>query len=405
MKVRAVDNETSRLLPAVRKTEVGQLTGPELETKRAAETRFLRSLWVSDRRSELVTRVVINDALGWRMGELADMIGVSRVTLNRLLDEYRGDYDLSSEIKATEALDFRTDVQKIRSFGYELRPDRTVVPPENVKTLQALWRVAYRSRGSSSGGDKTRYACVTDALDVYISLLMRRGVTNLAIAEAAGVTHRAVLDRMRRARARDGFLNEDETFFGDRDIIGLGFDYDGTYWGHGASGLAVLIATNPDSTKSPRSWLRVLQHTHGDVAGSPVVFTSGGSFRRPDPKLAHLSDDGLVAHSVVEDLATANDVGNVILSEFRTTLLMATFREQRHLAERARIGPRLAVVPLEYYYGQSAMEGLASEVRKPAFMPESIHRRFFEDCPEALLALSSPDVLLEEFAEIPRGRK
>jgi hypothetical protein len=186
--------------------EMGTSTDVTSKTD-AAEMDRLRRLYKAGQMPELAARIAILIVLGWKRSEIATGMGVSRVTVNNWLSTHTlglKTYDDFSRFSDKDVLAPVTVKlsQKIASELTRLnfKSDRFVVPPGFETPINALWRVAYKSRGSAAVDREVTVA--SDALDVLISLMLRRGVTNLAIARAAGVTHRAVLDRVIRATAR-----------------------------------------------------------------------------------------------------------------------------------------------------------------------------------------------------------
>lgn len=205
---------------------------------RTAEIRRLRDMRDSGQNRPLAARLALLTTLGWRLADIAEAMDVSRVTLNSWLrdrtngaDTFRpygpdalvGDPDtLHTALVMAPILNFlsRRNGEALADLRFE--HDKFIVPDAFVRPLGALWRVAYKARGPELTSDP-QVAAAGDALDILISILLRRGVTNLAIAEAAGVTHRAVLDRMNRARLRGLLLecgdDSCESFFGENDLV------------------------------------------------------------------------------------------------------------------------------------------------------------------------------------------
>lgn len=181
----------------------------------------------------LAARAALLINFGYQRSDLAAEIGVSRVTLSKWLEDHTSGADTFKpyfDSKATEdaavlapVTSLLTPSGRAKLSGLKFAHDKFLVPGGFVEPLQVLWRVAYRARGPENTKDP-EIAAASNALDILISLLLRRGVTNLAIAHAAGVTHRAVLDRMKRARARGlllkcGEVDEScEAFFGEDDV-------------------------------------------------------------------------------------------------------------------------------------------------------------------------------------------
>jgi hypothetical protein len=181
----------------------------------------------------LAARAALLINFGYQRSDVASEIGVSRVTLSKWLDDNTRGADTFKQFFDSQTPEAAAVLAPVTSLltpsgraklsGLRFAHDKFLVPEGFVEPLQVLWRVAYRARGPENTKD-VEIAAASNALDVLISLLLRRGVTNLAIAHAAGVTHRAVLDRMKRARARGlllkcGEVDEScEAFFGEDDV-------------------------------------------------------------------------------------------------------------------------------------------------------------------------------------------
>jgi hypothetical protein len=164
---------------------------------------------------------------GWTINDIALAAGVTRVTISKWLK-----MDTEDEPSPSHPVDDRRDYDaELRKLGYRWSTVHQRVPLELVEPLRALWRVAYTHRKSKSVSTDSRAA--GDALDVLISILLRRGVTNFTIAETAGVTHRAVLDRMARASTKCRTLCGEE-FYGASTVVGwlgaAGDTYDVGAW-------------------------------------------------------------------------------------------------------------------------------------------------------------------------------
>jgi hypothetical protein len=249
----------------------------------------------------LAARLLLLTRLGWKRTEIAEAMDVSRVTLNHWLRDHTNGADtfkpygpdalegdpLSPAGPGVHApvYNFLSPHAAFVESGLRFQHDKFVVPEGFVGPLGALWRVAYRARGPELTTD-VEVAAAGDALDVVISVLLRRGVTNLAIAKAAGVTHRAVLDRMNRARARGLILDcaDDrcEAFLGEADLLGLwsltdlGLTWhedqysallDGDRWVTNLDSLDPLGRLTPvrlTSARPSRYWLQTM--TDGDKA-------------------------------------------------------------------------------------------------------------------------------------------
>lgn len=205
----------------------------------AEEYDRLRTLYEAGAHQTLAARLTLLALLGWKRTELAEGVDVSRVTVGKWIrDNTKGaatfvDYlpglsNWSSTVLAPIVSKLSEPAARSLS-GLTFGHDKLEVPGDLVDTLQALWRIAYRGRGHEiTVSEQVRGA--SDALDVVISVLLRRGVTYFAIAKAAGVTHRAVLARMEKARRRgiildcendtcEGFFGERELMLGDPDVM------------------------------------------------------------------------------------------------------------------------------------------------------------------------------------------
>lgn len=201
---------------------------------------------------------------GWKVTDLADLVGVTRVTLSKWA---KADGETSTD----SVLDLRPPSKRLADVGYTMRRVNLRVPDALVVPLQALWRVAYTHRFSTAETQDSR--TVSDALDLTISMLLRRGITYYAIAEAAGVTHRAVLDRMRRAGEKCRVFCETEQFVGSNATLHESLDE----WLPTTSNLVVTQSTTSQKTGAARLRVSVMF----DVYGKPVV-DLGVGFRPPE---------------------------------------------------------------------------------------------------------------------------
>lgn len=284
--------------------------GPLDQEYERTEYARLRDLRASGLWGPLAARLCLDITLGWRRTEIAEAMDVSRVTLNNWLRQHtrggstftaygpyalEGDFDTASTDEVNAPILNKLPSRKGEQLtGIKFVPDRFIVPAGFHGPLDALWRIAYRSRGAEVTKDDDVTAA-SDALDVLISILLRRGVTNLAIGEAAGVTHRAVLDRMNRARARGILMSCDlpsgcESFHGEHDVVSL--------WTGDPSNIVTdddwtedefdlktsrvhLAAVRATSTRPSRYWLQTLveQSAILDDGDVPVVVTMGAHER------------------------------------------------------------------------------------------------------------------------------
>jgi len=153
------------------------------------EYTYLRVLRESGDQQALAGRVRDLREHGWAMSDLAEGTGVARQWLYILLNRFP---DAHSPVDAPEIEDLRAEPEP----DTLLRSDRAKLPPAMADALSALWRLNLRDR-SAGKSEQSR------ALDILLELLLRRGVPNLAIAQEAGVTHRAVIARTNRAQDRN----------------------------------------------------------------------------------------------------------------------------------------------------------------------------------------------------------
>lgn len=243
----------------------------------------------------LAARLAILTTLGWKRTAVAEAMDVSRVTLNNWLrdhtsgadtfkpygsDAIEGDPDSVARDDVNAPVTNKLTARNAEELGgVRFEHDKFVVPEGFKRPLAALWRVAYKARGHDLTTDP-EIAAAGDALDVLISVLLRRGVTNLAIANAAGVTHRAVLDRMNRARHRGLVLvcggDDCESFYGEavvrRVIAHNDFSsYDASEWSNhsGLENPGLLAGIRITSSRPARYWLQTMVDT--EVDGHPAV--------------------------------------------------------------------------------------------------------------------------------------
>jgi hypothetical protein len=163
------------------------------------EYTYLRALREAGDQESLAGRVRDLREHGWAMSDLAEGIGVARQWLYILRNRFPNAH---SPADAPEIEDLRADTEP----DIPLKLDRAKLPPALADALSALWRLNVRDR-SAGKSEQSR------ALDVFLELLLRRGVPNLAIAQEAGVTHRAVIARTNRAQDRSTLPSELHTEF------------------------------------------------------------------------------------------------------------------------------------------------------------------------------------------------
>lgn len=133
------------------------------------------------------------------MSRIAQLVGVARQWLYILLKRFPAAH---SPADAPEIEDLRADTEP----DVPLKLDRAKLPPAIADALSALWRLNLRDR-SAGHSEQSK------DLDTLLALLLRRGVPNLAIAQEAGVTHRAVIARSNRSQDRNTLPSELQTSF------------------------------------------------------------------------------------------------------------------------------------------------------------------------------------------------
>jgi hypothetical protein len=156
----------------------------DVEQCMSDETAYLRLLHAKHRDADLAARLRALRERGWEIATISRSIGLSRAWLYVLLERHP---DGTPPSDGPELCDFRGS-----PITMSMRVDPAYVPKPIADHLSKLWRVVFRDR--SAGKSATAVA-----LDTAIELLHRRGVPYTAIAQAGGVTHRAVIERHTRA--------------------------------------------------------------------------------------------------------------------------------------------------------------------------------------------------------------
>lgn len=163
------------------------------------EYTYLRILRESGDQQALAGRVRDLREHGWSMSTIADAVGVARQWLYILLGRHP---DAQSPADAPPIEDLRAEIEP----DVPLKLDRAKLPPSISDAMSALWRLNLRDRSAGKSEQ-------SKTLDVLLALLLRRGVPNLAIAQEAGVTHRAVIARTNRAQDRNTLPSNLQTSF------------------------------------------------------------------------------------------------------------------------------------------------------------------------------------------------
>lgn len=263
------------------------------------------------------TRIALLREAGWTISSLAIVLDVSRSAIASWgppSDDLRKD---ALALGPIQYLPKSTIEREVRSrdpyFTMIDSLDYTTfdVPAPLVAQLRMLVRYAYMSRSSGprtaplvgtrthKGGALTDYNIAADVLDVVLSVLTRRGVTAYRISALEGVTHRAVLSRMRRATERVGapgrYLTEN-VVLGDNDS-----PFSGPEWWTPVPQNAkyIPISTIPGGT---RLTIRTM--------------LSGQEYEQSDPRLTRWVNDG---HIIAR---TELDVARALASPHRTWVMV-----------------------------------------------------------------------------------
>lgn len=365
-----------------------------------AEYARLRELRELGLMRELSARLAILVTLGWKRTDICEAMDVTRVTINNWLsahtlgehtyDIFRGDLERDRDV-LRPVLNRLSDRAGQAMSGLRFEHDKFVVPLGFEKPLEALWRVAYRARGHELTTDE-EVAAVSDALDVLISVLLRRGVTNIAIAKAAGVTHRAVLDRMNRARQRGLLLDCDtvdgecEAFFGENEIRRAYGPQPTPSYISSTEWLTMLdddCPVVPIRLTSPRPsqyWLQTLTHIE---SGDPAL-------------LSRAVETHAVEHSMmrIAKLPCVDDEGSVssCSEDFVASRLGRMSEDSPHAQAVAQLREGIMFVPAALLYtekterigitprtSQQAYSSLPTAIIEKHFAPhELVTRCFFE---------------------------
>lgn len=189
---------------------------------------------------------------GWGAPAIGRAAGVTRMTVSNwlasVIDTPISDRTWDDPLVVQPALDLRTAAKLTAAEDMRLAGVRGRMPDELVLPVRALWHIAVRQKNPiartvpaqrngadvdsastdsdapvvidlTAGGEHDPSTLTTsDALDLLLMLLVRRGVTVSSIARSAGLTHRGVLDRIQRARIRGRLLDPEEEYVGDFEL-------------------------------------------------------------------------------------------------------------------------------------------------------------------------------------------
>jgi plasmid maintenance system antidote protein VapI len=158
---------------------------------------------------------VLFTELGWQVRTIADILDVSRPTVNKWVmthinepvsEQEEALLNAAANVPHTASdtdgasgralLDVRTSDFRTKRSGLVLRKVVALPPQEIATAMRALWRVSYKSRGAKSTLEEQVCSWV---LDLMLDLLLRRGMTAQNLAMCMGVTHRAVFARFERS--------------------------------------------------------------------------------------------------------------------------------------------------------------------------------------------------------------
>ena len=170
---------------------------------------------IGDRgRSGAILAVLLTE-LGWPVKKISKSLTVSRPTLNKWVMIHandaltEGEFEALAEILETPdssvqgedlvyaLVDVRTEPLRTKRSGLTWQKAAFLPSEEIADIVRALWAVSVRVRGEKSSTDDLRCSY---ALDMFIDILLRRGVTAQNIGRIVGVTHAAVLHRWTRSR-------------------------------------------------------------------------------------------------------------------------------------------------------------------------------------------------------------
>ena len=230
--------------------------------------------------------------LGWPVKKISKALEVSRPTLNKWVmvhagtalaaEEFEALVDLlESEVDAGDLgypaplhlalVDVRTELLRTKRSGLSWQKAAFLPSEEIADIVRALWAVSVRVRGEKSSTDDRMCSY---ALDMFIDLLLRRGVTAQNLGRIVGVTHAAVLHRWSRSRLRVEGDEYGRDFWTSQDGIAS------TTGGFVEAGLDIDLATK-DLMGTTATNRRAADEHHEDVLLS--VTTHEASEVNPQP--------------------------------------------------------------------------------------------------------------------------
>lgn len=210
---------------------------------------------------------VLLTELGWPVKKISKVLSVSRPTLNKWVMIHanaplnQSEYDaLIGQIHVPYSgvgvpassntgqdvtmvglalVDVRTEALRTKRSGLTWQKATFLPSAEIADIVRSLWSVSVRVRGDKSSVDDRMCSY---ALDMFIDILLRRGVTAQNLGRIVGVTHAAVLHRWTRSRlwedieaaktpwwvsptrigdAKEGYIPFDRTNAIDPELIAL----------------------------------------------------------------------------------------------------------------------------------------------------------------------------------------
>ena len=162
-----------------------------LETLPAAQAEHLRALYASGDRPGLKAYIVALRAKQWPLRAIGEPLGLSRSTI-----QY---FERSASYIDNTRVEIPLSPRAIETDGVKTVRWRSHIPENQKPTLRLLSDQARRVRAQTPADSPLRRAS-TD-LDYWIEHYLYRMVPVTEIAEAMGVTHRAVKARLERRNA------------------------------------------------------------------------------------------------------------------------------------------------------------------------------------------------------------
>ena len=265
-----LSSSTFARLAASADTSVPHPRGDAVEQAVRIETELFLMLAAEPSSYQLrVARTLVLKNAGWSAPEIGKCAGVSRMTVSNWLsyvvaDAGHGPKDpltlpdtvwdhpgVVSPVLDRRSLNRLATVESLRVAGM-----RGQVPEELVGPLTAMWRVAVRQKNPLTVAVVNElpfesHTPTSDALDLTLLLLIRRGVTMSNIAKTTGLTHRGVLDRVLRARQRGRLLDPSEEYLGEFELCSADRRYLPDRW------LGISSAFDPMYAHETTRWVAV----------------------------------------------------------------------------------------------------------------------------------------------------